>query len=269
MQGGFSTACSNIPYATRRQATWGRPSTRSRAHVQPATSGTAPTATSVTPSGANAPESSARQHSTNVCGGTLIPMTDHRNDPGGSSGKLPPKLKEVLYIFPDRKARKFMQKTNQITSSQVAPDVFIELENKYVALARKEVEARERASIAVTPEWLDALEDRAAASPYLSSRGKAALPGTSQEVEQMSCLRVWMCSTPNTSPTNWPIILSGVPNIARSFSSERLLRLSNKSYVASAKPLPGQLVRSMYRKIMCISLSALPRLFPLHRLLTP
>jgi len=30
-------------------------------------------------------------------------------------------------------------------------------------------------------------EDRAAASPYLSSRGKAALPGTSQEVEQMLC----------------------------------------------------------------------------------
>jgi|SRR6266496_756848 len=67
---------------------------------------------------------------------------------------------------------KLMQNTSQMTNSQVTPDFLIELENKHVALARKEVEARERAGIAVTPEWLDALERKhiALASQEIATR---------------------------------------------------------------------------------------------------
>jgi hypothetical protein len=51
-----------------------------------------------------------------------------------------------------------MQNTHQMAANGVTPEFLIELENKYVALAQKEVEAREKAGKAVTPEWLDALE---------------------------------------------------------------------------------------------------------------
>jgi hypothetical protein len=65
-------------------------------------------------------------------------------------------VKEVL----DRKARKLMQNPGQMTNNQVSPDFLIELENKYAALARKEVEARMRAGLPVVPEWLNALESK-------------------------------------------------------------------------------------------------------------
>jgi hypothetical protein len=42
----------------------------------------------------------------------------------------------------------------------------------------------------------------AAASSYLSSRGKAAPTGTSHRLEQLLNWRVWRHSTPNTSPTS-------------------------------------------------------------------
>ncbi len=43
-------------------------------------------------------------------------------------------------------------------TSQMTPELLIELENKHVALALQEVEERKKAGFAVTPEWLDALE---------------------------------------------------------------------------------------------------------------
>ncbi len=45
-------------------------------------------------------------------------------------------------------------------------------------------------------------EGRAAASPYLSSRGKAARCGSSGRLEQVLSCCVWMRSTPNTSSTS-------------------------------------------------------------------
>jgi hypothetical protein len=53
-----------------------------------------------------------------------------------------------------------MQNPGQMTKNQVTPGFLIELENEYAALARKEVEARIRASLPVTPEWLNALEGK-------------------------------------------------------------------------------------------------------------
>lgn len=70
-----------------------------------------------------------------------------------------------------------MQNTSPMTNSQVNPDFLMKLENKYVAIAQKEVEARERAGFVVTPEWLDTLErkHRALALQEIANRENSDL----------------------------------------------------------------------------------------------
>jgi hypothetical protein len=46
------------------------------------------------------------------------------------------------------------------------------------------------------------VHERAAGYPYDSSRGKAARPGTSQELEHMLYCCVWMHNMPNMLPTS-------------------------------------------------------------------
>jgi hypothetical protein len=52
---------------------------------------------------------------------------------------------------------------------------------------------------------------------------------------------LWMRSTPNTSPTSYPITLSGVPSTAKRFWWASLLHSSNRKSVVSAKRTPGPL----------------------------
>jgi hypothetical protein len=48
---------------------------------------------------------------------------------------------------------------SQMTSEWAERNTFLEeLERKQMGLARKEVAARERAGLVITPQWLDALE---------------------------------------------------------------------------------------------------------------